>query len=185
VLGVVQQADADRVACKPDGKLQQNTGIQFGRVIAALFSEEVKPDSAQNGFERQNINRYAVDDNQVVGVALQPKGRIVFLALRDPVGPFIERKFGVSQVEDLRGHKLADWSGVIEATVTQAGGLVNGKVLHADGTPIAFADTRLFTWLGECGWYGLSAKQADAGGRYGWDFVITTPRASAGLLARG
>ncbi|MFO1432626.1 MAG: carboxypeptidase regulatory-like domain-containing protein [Candidatus Competibacteraceae bacterium] len=167
VLGAVQQAKADTICC-------HGLCYRIGRIIAALFSEEVTPASAQDRFERGRIDHYAVDDNEVVSVALQPKGRIVFLALRDPVG-LVERNLSVTKVEDRRGHKMTDGSQTIDRTVTntQAGGEVSGRVLHADGTPVPFADTRLFTRLSSCGWAGISAKPAGADGRYHWDFVVT------------
>src|SRR5206468_1849508 len=74
ILGVIQQADAD-IACPP-------AHLQGGRIIAVLFSKEVTPESVQDRFKTENITNYDVEANHVVSVALQPGGRIVFLALR-------------------------------------------------------------------------------------------------------
>ena len=54
------------------------------------------------------------------------------------------------------------------------GGVVTGQVIRADGTPVPFANVRLFYIL-QCDLgpqtIGVSSKTADAQGRYGWDFV--------------
>ncbi|HOO47680.1 MAG TPA: carboxypeptidase-like regulatory domain-containing protein, partial [Deltaproteobacteria bacterium] len=166
VLGVVQQAEADLVRCRGTG------GPQLGRVVGVLFSEEVTPESVQDQFERIDITNYAPEENEVVAVALQPGARIVFLALRDSLGPFVERQITISNITDLRGHVMGDWTGVMEPTITEEGALISGQVLNADGTPVEDAEVRVYFDNGRCGWYGVSAKSADAEGRYAWDFVL-------------
>ena len=84
------------------------------------------------------------DGNKVVGVALQPDRRIAFLALRDPVGPFVPRTITIQDVADLRGHAMPPQTSPIEITCRRPGGVVSGRVLHADGTPVPFANVRLF-----------------------------------------
>ena len=56
-----------------------------------LFSEEVTAASVQDRLIASKITNYAADANRIVGVALQPGRRIAFLALRDPIGPFVPR----------------------------------------------------------------------------------------------
>src|SRR4029079_3113760 len=95
IIGVVQQIQADQV-CVDVGK---TLGLWApGRIVAVLFSEEVSAQAAQDKFTPENISHYVCDGNKVVGVALQPEGRIAFLALRDPVGPFIPRTITVQDV---------------------------------------------------------------------------------------
>lgn len=170
IEGVVQQADADEVSCS-DG----SGGIYPGRVVAVLFSKEVTPDSAQDGARPQSITNYTIDGNAVVGVALQPGRRVAFLALRDPVGPFVPKQLAITGVADAAGHALASGSAAIEATVTGAGAVVSGRALQADGTPLAFANMRLFYTL-QCPdgpvTVGISSKNADANGQYSWDYVL-------------
>ena len=166
VLGVVQRAEADRVSCGGTG------GPQLGRVVGILFSEEVTPESVQDQFKRIDITNYAPEENAVVAVALQPGARIVFLALRDSLGPFIERQITISNITDLRGHVMGEWTGVMEPTIDEEGAVISGQVLHADGTPVSSAEVRLYFENGNCGWHGVSAKNADAEGRYAWDFVL-------------
>ncbi|MEJ2166563.1 MAG: hypothetical protein P8X90_13600, partial [Desulfobacterales bacterium] len=163
VLGAVQMADAD-LLCKT---------VKAGRVAAVLFSEEVTPESVQDQFDRIDINNYAPENNAVVGVALQPGGRIAYLALRDPVGPFIERQMTILNAADLRGQTMTDpWTAPIEPTIlTEPYGVVSGKVLDAEGIPRPDADVRLFKYCGD-GWVGISAKSTDADGSYIWDFVL-------------
>ncbi|MGE5243771.1 MAG: carboxypeptidase regulatory-like domain-containing protein [Betaproteobacteria bacterium] len=168
VIGVVQQWQADVVSC-PDVP-----PLYPGRVIAVLFNKEVTADSAQDGARAQNITNYAVDNNAVVGVALQPGHRIAFLALRDPVGPYIQRQLTVSGVADARGGSMASQSLPIETTVTAPGAVVSGRLLQADGTPISYGNARLFYVLQceEPQVVGISSKNADVNGQYSWDYVL-------------
>lgn len=175
VISVVQQADADRAHCCKGGDCSM-AGVQVGRIVAMLFSKEVTPESVQDQYEKIDITNYAPEENEVVAVALQPGKRIVFLALRDPVGPFIERQITVSDVSDLRGNVMASWTGPIEATITEPGAVLSGKILEADGTPVDMAEVRYFISNGECGWVGISAKRAGVDGSYGWDFVVKNRR---------
>jgi len=163
VFSAVQVADADLI-CKT---------VKVGRVVAALFSEEVTSESVQHQFDRIDLSNYAPENNTVVGVALQPGGRIVYLALRDPVGLFIERQMTILSARDLRGQEMTEpWTGPIESTIVdEPYGVISGKVLNADGTPIPYADVRLFKYCDD-GWVGISAKSAEADGSYSWDFVL-------------
>jgi hypothetical protein len=174
IISVVQQPDADIV--------KNDCGIwRFGRVVAALFSEEVTAASVQDRLARWAITNYTLDGNQVVGVALQPGNRIAFLALRDPVGPFVPRSITFDNISDRRGNLLASQSVPIEATIEDSGAVVSGKVLKPDGTLLSGADVRLFTRIQEpsfdspdgCAnvWYGVSSKNTGADAAFSWDFV--------------
>jgi hypothetical protein len=170
VISVIQQASADVLRCE-----EEDPGVPVGRVVAVLFSEEVTPASVQDRLAAADITNYQVEGNRVVGVALQPGRRIAFLALRDPYGPFVARQITISQVKDMRGHDMQPWSGPIQATVPDTGGVVSGRVLNADGTPVPFANLRLFSMLaceaGDPQWVGISSKAADADGKYQFDYV--------------
>ncbi|MCU1383321.1 MAG: LamG domain protein jellyroll fold domain protein [Acidobacteria bacterium] len=176
IIGAVQLAQADQVCVDPGKTL----GLWApGRVMAVLFSEEVSAQSVQDKFSPDKITNYVADGNQVVGVALQPDRRIVFLGLRDPVGPYVPRTLTVSDVTDLRGQPIVSAPMPIESTVDDAAGVVSGRVLHADGTPVPFANVRLFypCPAGESiVWIGISSKSANANGQYGWDYVLSSPR---------
>ena len=175
VISAVQQADLDRVHCCKGSDCSM-AGVQVGRVIALLFSEEVTPESVQDQFDRIDITHYEPEENQVVSIALQPGGRVVYLALRDPVGPFIERQITITDVSDLRGNIMNSWSGLIEATITEEGALLTGTIMNADGTPVEMAEVRYFIWNGQCGWTGISSKKAGIDGTYTWDFAVKDRR---------
>jgi protocatechuate 3,4-dioxygenase beta subunit len=169
VISVIQQKDADQLRCEPD-----KPGFPAGRIVAVLFSEEVTAASVQDRLIASKITNYEPDANRVVGVALQPGRRIAFLALRDPIGPFVPRSITISNITDLRGQTMSEWSGPMEITINNDGAVVRGRVLDAFGTPIPFADVRLFYQL-DCGiepqWVGISAKTTDQNGAYSWDYV--------------
>ena len=180
IVGVVQQIQADQV-CVDVGK---TLGLWApGRIVAVLFSEEISAQAAQDKFKAEDINHYLMDGNKVVGVALQPDGRIAFIALRDPVGPFVARTITVQDVADLRGQAMTAQSAPIEMTAEDLGGVVSGRVLRADGSPVPFASMRLFyPCIGgddEIHWIGISSKNADADGKYSWDYVLRSPRVLA------
>jgi hypothetical protein len=172
VISVVQQIEADVIRCEDGGNLYP------GRVVAALFSEEVTPASAQDKAAPEAITAYTAPDNRVVGVALQPGRRIVFLALRDPVGPFEPASITFEGIEDLRGQAMPVESRPVEITARDEGGVVAGRVLRADGTPVPFATLRLF-YVFRCGpeviTVGISQKPADADGRFSWGYVLKAP----------
>jgi hypothetical protein len=176
IIGVVQQAASDQVCVDP-GK---TTGLwRPGRVIAVLFSEEVTAHSVHDRLDIAAITNYALEDNQVVSVALQPGRRIALIALRDPIGPFVPRTITISNLADLRGNVMGAETRPIESTVTDPGGVVSGRILRADGSPVPFASVRLFypcTGGDRVVWVGISQKSADASGRYQWDYVVGGPR---------
>ena len=125
--------------------------MEVGRVIAVLFSEEVTPEAAQDRKALDQITRYSVDGNQVVGVALQPGRRIALLALRDPVGPLVPRSLTAQDIPDASGQPMPAQTTPITMRVESPAGVVTGRVRNADGTPVPFADVRLL--------YILAAQQ--------------------------
>ena len=177
IVGVVQQGRADQV-CVDAGKTE---GLwRPGRIVAVLFSEEVTLQSVQDKFKADDISNFLSDGNKIVGVALQPDGRIAFLAFRDPVGPFVPRTITIQDVADLRGQTMTAETAPIEITAQDDGGVVSGRVLRADGSPVPFASMRLFYACpkpsGGVAWVGISSKSADANGKYSWDYVLRAPR---------
>lgn len=172
VISVVQQPDADKV--------ENFCGVwRFGRIVAALFSEEVTPASVQDRLAKAQITNYSLEDNQVVGVALQPGNRVAFIALRDPIGPFVERSLTFDGVADRLGQSINGQAVPIRATIVDPAAVVSGTVLNPDGTPLEGAEVRLFHQievLTEDGcmssWYGISDKFTKTGAKYGWDYVL-------------
>jgi hypothetical protein len=178
ILGAVQQIRADQVCVDP-GKSE---GLwRPGRIVAVLFSEEVTAQSVQDKFKADEITHWLSSDNKVVGVALQPDRRVAFVALRDPVGPIIvPRTISIQDVADTRGQSMTSGDVPIEITAVDEGAQVSGRVLRADGSPVPFANVRLFygcpTADDKIQWIGISAKSADSQGRYSWDYVLESPR---------
>ncbi|MEO8677871.1 MAG: carboxypeptidase regulatory-like domain-containing protein, partial [Vicinamibacterales bacterium] len=165
VIGVVQQADKDLTLC---------AAIPLGRVLAVLFSSEVTPASVQDRLAASAITNYALPNNRIVGVALQPGRRIAFLGLRDGVGPFVPRDLTISAVMDSAGHTLPAETVPVEMTVDYDAAVVSGRVLEADGMPVPFASVRFL--LRDSGAtcdqvVGVSAKSTDDKGAFSWDWL--------------
>lgn len=155
----------------------QDDASQAGQIVALLFSEEISRASSQDGLAPALLTSYAVDANQVLGVALQPGGRVVLLSLRDGIGPFVERTVTVQGIEDRFGNALSPAPGtaVIVPTVTAAGGVISGRVLKGDGSAVPRARIRLAQSDGFGPFVTVSVKDADATGRYTFDFVRARP----------
>ena len=88
----------------------------------------------------------------VLGSKLNFGNRFAFLKPSIPVGPLIHRTITVAGVTDTRGLAVTPPATAvpIEMTVSPggvpAGGYLTGRVLNADGTPIAGARVELFDW---------------------------------------
>ncbi|MGE3957098.1 MAG: Ig-like domain-containing protein [Vicinamibacterales bacterium] len=174
VLGAFQIGEADVAGCPLDGRV-----YPIGRVVAVLFSEEVTAESVQDRLPEADITSFTAPDNRVVSVALQPGGRIAYLALREPVGPFVPRTIVVGGVSDRAGHVLAGpVSTPIQVTVGTEAGVVSGRILAADGTPAAGATIRMFYEF-NCGpdlnTVGVAEEIADINGAYQFDYVLNAP----------
>jgi hypothetical protein len=175
VLGAVQMAEADIVGCpEPESPMKWHGG----RVIAVLFSEEVTAASVQDKLRAEQVTAFSVPDNRVVGVALQPGRRIAFVALRAPVGRFVDRSITVQGVSDTAGQTLGSATVPITMTVTNEGGVVLGQVLNADGSPAAFSEVRLFYEF-KCNEepvvLGIASQNTDMEGRFQFDYALLPP----------
>ncbi|MEQ1870326.1 MAG: Ig-like domain-containing protein, partial [Vicinamibacterales bacterium] len=182
ILGVRQVANVDMVGCPLDPQRQ----YPAGRVIAVLFSEEVTPQSVQDKAPPGEITTFKPENNRAVGVALQPGGRIVYVALRSPIGPFEPRTLTVDGAQDLNGNTIPTQTLPIETVVGTDAGLVYGQVLQADGTPNAFSTVRMFYEF-NCGdsgeLVGIAEQTTDADGRYQFDYVLRAPGMNIKLVA--
>ncbi len=160
---------------------------KYGVVMAVLFSEEVDINSVQHNLESNQITKYAVGDNQVLGVYLQPRGRVATLSLRDGIGPFVPRSITVKEIADIKGNTMAPSSATVpirtqkmtaeglKPIVLGDAGQVSGTIRRADGTPVANARLYMsqveYDLLDEPYWVTVSAKEANADGAYAFDFV--------------
>jgi hypothetical protein len=178
-----READSDVLVADPGPALLTATQIvsadpgdrsRIGNLIGLLFSEEVSADSAQSGLGGHALTHYAVDANAVVAAQLQPGGRVVLLALREGIGPYVSREVSVSGVEDLRGNLLDPSPSVRPiATRVAGGGRMSGLVRRGDGTPVPFAALLLSLRddASEGVEVALVSKQAGPDGSFGFDFV--------------
>ncbi|HRJ40425.1 MAG TPA: carboxypeptidase regulatory-like domain-containing protein, partial [Caldilineaceae bacterium] len=164
VISAVQVASRDR----------------FGRLVAVLFDEEISAAASQQESGSEEIVNFAVDENQVLATSLQPSSRVAFVRLRDGVGPFIPRSLTVANIDDRHGHLMSPISTTlpITMTVTGMGGVVDGQVVQADGTPVPNAAIQLIQKIlvgDKFKWVTITAKPADADGRFHLDYVTADP----------
>ncbi|MFN7916659.1 MAG: Ig-like domain-containing protein [Vicinamibacterales bacterium] len=174
VLGAFQVAGADVAGCPLDDRV-----YEVGRVVAVLFSEEVTAASVQDRLPEAQITAFTSPGNRVVSVALQPGGRVAYLALREPVGPFVPSSIVVNGVTDQNGNALAGPVTLpIVTTVGTEAGVVSGQVKNADGTAAPGAIVRMFYEF-DCGLdqniVGVAEEVADATGAYRFDYVLNAP----------
>jgi len=174
LIGVMQWAKGD----SPTTYTTFATGDPFGRMVGVLFSEEVEETSAEDN------RNYTMPDHNVreESVRLQPDRRMVFLMLKEPVGPFVSRELSVLGVDDMAALTMEAQSLEVVADSDRGeGGVVSGIVQGPDGTPIPFARIKYMQPI-ECpgcnwgiGWvkdYVISTFTADEAGRYQIDFVL-------------
>lgn len=153
------------------------------RVITLLFNERITKESAED------VGNFKVDENEALITSLQPSGRILFLMLRDPIGPYIQRNVTVSGIRDANNASILTVTKPIVSLIEDEGGVLRGQVLSADGRPIAGAAIRLDfrgNSLDDLDLFAtVSAKYADSEGRYQYDFVKDLFRISAVDTAAG
>jgi hypothetical protein len=168
VLGVMQNADRD---VDP-----------FGRVVAVLFDEDVEQVSAE-ATSSYLVNPVAIpmipppellDGNDLRAAKAQFGNRVVYLLLRDPIGPFVPRTLDISGVLDLKGQVM---EGVVDRPILPdpeigLGAQLTGRVLRADGIPVPEAEIFYFCSDKDA---SITVKSTDAEGRYGLDFVSDEP----------
>ena len=100
---------------------------QYGQAVGVLFDEEIDSAAYEDLEPQQIAGYYQPEANEALGVAVQPGGRVVFLYLRDGIGPFVPRTITVANVADRLGHPMAPISAVmpISPTIPSPGGTVS------------------------------------------------------------
>ncbi len=100
----------------------------FGFHAAALFDRVVEEASASDR------DRYRIPDNSIRGAKRQLSGRVVFLTLDRPEGPYESTTLESLEIEDLRG---ADRTGRVpfSSLLADPGAIVTGRVFEAGGRP--------------------------------------------------
>jgi hypothetical protein len=152
----------------------------FGKLVGILFDEEIDPASSQASEETTAITHYAIENNQVADVVLQPRNRIVYLALGQGVGPYVERSATVSGILDRLGNPMLPISATVPIAISPdlaPGGTISGQVQRADGTPVPFAqlllsqDCQYYTIFGLKSDPDITLVSAGANGAYEFDYV--------------
>lgn len=188
---VVQEEAAPRVV----GAVQVTPevlsgGDKYGRLVGVLFSKPMARTAAETA------SRYTLSSGTVAGSSpvedfpgrvsvararLDLGARFVFMSLDKPVGPLIERRLSVSGVADQRGQSLpvTETALLMRASPNgnPPGAFATGRVLNAEGTPVANA--QVFYQVQDCEGSDLSnsslvtvaVTRTDAAGRYYFDYV--------------
>ncbi len=175
------------------GAVQVVTGqadlSRFGQMIGVLFSEEISQSSSQSGLEPALLTHYQIPDNQVLGASLQPGGRVVLLALRDGIGPFVPRSITVTGIEDRLNHPMEPSTATlaIRTCRTQStpvpdapctlrdGGTLSGQVKRGDGTLVPGARIRFAQEVSLGLLLNVTVKDADSSAGYAFDYVSDLP----------
>jgi hypothetical protein len=145
-----------------------------GLAVAVLFDKPMDPASAGR------TENYSVDENRVLGVLLQPSGRLAYLLLNKGIGTLVRRDLTIRDVKDAHGQGLSDTREI--ETVVSDGGRVFGQVRTADGQPVGDGPLLLSiccatyeTGFGETVLAPVPVSQIDVAtdGSYAFDYVTT------------
>ncbi len=168
-------------------------GDKYGRLVGVLFSKPMLQDQAQTvsrykigGGVLKNSNpaQLVGDAIGVTGARLDYGNRFVFLSLNSTIGPYIERDLTISSLQDARRLPLSPTPTTrsIEPRVSPQGippgAYLTGRVMNADGTPVAKAP--VIVWVQECPDpmvplppppVPIALRFTDSQGRYEIDYV--------------
>jgi hypothetical protein len=142
----------------------------FGFQMVALFDRIVEAESAQQK------EGYQVPKNGIQGAKRQLSGRLVFLSLAQPEGPYVPTMLSVlGGVADPRGKQGLPGSVSVSSRLRDPGAIVTGHVFQADGTPVT---SGVVTYVNNSDLScfrpnetGFAALPLDAQGRYEFRFV--------------
>jgi Carboxypeptidase regulatory-like domain len=142
----------------------------FGFQMVALFDRIVEAASAEKK------ESYQVPKNGIQGAKRQLSGRLVFLSLEQPEGPYVPTTLGVlGGVTDPRGKEGPSGSMAVGSRLVDPGAIVTGRVFQADGTPVT---SGVVTYVNNsdlsCRWpneTGFAALPLDAEGHYEFRYV--------------
>ena len=120
-------------------------------------------------------DNYVLDANEVVSARTQLSGRLVFLFLERPAGDLVARELTVSGLYDTKGSAATSQTVVLGSRMVppkSVGGVVSGRVLDAEGTPIEGARVVYLNSTGAGGHIvGLAQHVTGADGSYQFDWV--------------
>lgn len=164
----------------------------FGFQTVLLFDRIVGTTSSSN------VANYSIPNNRVLSAKKQLSGRLVFASLEQPEGPYVPTQMSVSGITDLRNTAGPAANLPLGSRLAEIGAVVSGRILSADGTPIANAivtyeqnpEILCVPPLGD--YKGLTNVRTNNDGRYelryvrqdqcGMAFIIATKDPGTGAL---
>ncbi|HEY0173489.1 MAG TPA: carboxypeptidase regulatory-like domain-containing protein, partial [Pyrinomonadaceae bacterium] len=168
-------------------------GDRYGRLLGLLFSKPMAREQAEaaanyrvggGALKGSNPPRQVGGQINVRSARLDLGSRFVFISLDAPFGPYIDRDIDVSNLRDARGALLAAAPAQrVEPRVSPQGNppgaYLTGRVMSADGTPVAGA--QVVYWTQPCddgkSLFGgdepvpVALRQTGADGLYAFDYV--------------
>ncbi len=145
----------------------------FGQHLALLFDRAVEATSAAD------VTHYAIPDNEVRVARRQLSGRLVLGMLAQPEGPYVPTELTVAGIRDGRGASGPSRSVSLASRLTDAGAVVSGRVVNADGSPVTNARVTYATNVDvECGGappQGVAAVDVSSQGAYEFRYVRRDP----------
>jgi len=152
----------------------------FGMNVALLFDRVV--DAAAAG----TASNYAVPNNTIGTARRQLSGRVVFLSLRQPEGPYVPTRVTVQPIADGRGVPGLAATETLASRLEDPGAVVSGRILNPDGTPVVGATVYYennLSWdtceTGDTP-MALAAVQTDTSGHYQFRYVRQDTRCGRG-----
>lgn len=134
----------------------------FGLQAVFLFDRVVEPNAAADP------SRYRIPANAVVAAKAQLSGRLVFAALDQPEGPYVPTTVEATGIPDLQGvARPGSQTVALASRIQEAGAVVSGRVVNADGTPYAGGSVFYKNYPPRCG--GLQFEQVVSAVRIGND----------------
>ncbi len=107
--------------------------------------------------------------------------RVVRVAFDNPLSPYTSHNLTVHDVASVLGETVSSAAVPVETTVTDPGTLVQGRVIGPDGQPVPYAQVELIQtdqlntyFYNECLLHTTAIVQADANGRFNFDYVRQT-----------
>ena len=145
----------------------------FGMQSVLVFDRVVDAASASNR------SAYTIPSNRVASARPQLSGRLVFAALEQPEGPYVPTTIGVNGISDSHGNVGPAATVDLDCRLLDAGAVVSGRVLDADGTPVPSASvvyTNQAASSCEAAFLaGLASRPVDPDGRYELRYVRQDP----------
>jgi len=100
------------------------------------FNTAVLIDRLVDTASSSNVKNYTIVKNTVLSARRQLSGRLVFLTLEQPEGPYVLTQLAVANIADGRNVLGPPATTQLRSRLTDIGAVVSGRVFYADGTPV-------------------------------------------------